>query len=230
LSAATPASRADDAELADLVSRGAAELAFPLAQPEVRRLIAYVRLIERWNATYNLTAIRDPRHMVVQHILDCLAAAAALGRRRGAERVERLVDVGSGAGLPGVVIAIAFPDREVTCIDSVGKKAAFITQAAGALGLRNVKALHARIESVADRFDVIASRAFASLSEFIASTAHLLKDSGMWMAMKGKMPDHELAGLAEGLAFHVEPLTVPMLPAERCLIWIQRQSEASARS
>src|SRR4029077_9761665 len=100
----------------------------------------------------NLTAIRDPRNMVVQHILDCLAAAAALGRRRGQSTVERLVDVGSGAGLPGVVIALAFPDREITCIDSVGKKAAFITQAAGSLGLRNVKALHSRVENIADRF------------------------------------------------------------------------------
>jgi 16S rRNA (guanine527-N7)-methyltransferase len=230
LSAATPALRADDAELADLASRGAAALSLPLAPSEVGRLIAYVRLIERWNATYNLTAIRDPRNMVIQHILDCLAAAAALGRRRGAGRGERLADVGSGAGLPGVVIAIVFPDREVTCIDSVGKKAAFITQAAGALGLKNVKAIHARVETITDYFDVIASRAFASLSEFVAATDHLLKDSGTWMAMKGKTPDLELAGLADGLTFHVEPLIVPMLTAERCLIWIDHQPEASARS
>ena len=230
MSAATLAPGADDAELADLVSRGAAELALPLAASDIDRLIAYVRLIERWTTTYNLTAIRDPRSMVVQHILDCLAAAAALGRHRGEGRIERLVDVGSGAGLPGVVIAVAFPDREITCIDSVGKKAAFITQAAGALGLRNVKALHARVESIADRFDVIASRAFASLSEFVAATGHLLKDSGTWMAMKGKTPADELASLPEGLTFHVEPLIVPNLAAERCLIWIERQLEASARS
>ena len=102
--------------------------------------------------------------------------------------------------------------------------------AAGALGLKNVKALHARIESVADRFDVIASRAFASLGEFVAATGHLLKESGTWMAMKGKTPDLELAGLAEGLTFHVEPLIVPMLTAERCLIWIDHRLEASARS
>ena len=230
MNAATPALGEDDAALADLASRGASALALPLAPSEVRRLIAYVRLVERWNTTYNLTAIRDPRSMVVQHVLDCLAAAAALGRRRGAGRGERLVDVGSGAGLPGVVIAIAFPDREITCIDSVGKKAAFITQAAGTLGLRNVKALHSRAENIVDRFDVIASRAFASLSEFVAATGHLSKDSGTWMAMKGKTPKDELAGLAEGLTFHVEPLIVPMLPAERCVIWIEHQSEASARS
>ena len=221
MSTAVPASRADDGELAELLSRGAQELAVPLAAPEVRRLIDYVRLIERWNTTYNLTAIRDPRNMVVQHILDCLAAAAALGRRRGEGRGERLADVGSGAGLPGVVIAIAFPDREVTCIDSVGKKAAFITQAAGALGLKNVKAVHTRVESMATRFDVIASRAFASLHEFVAATGHLLNDSGTWMAMKGKTPDDELTGLGKGFSFHVEPLVVPELAAERCLIWIE---------
>ena len=100
-----------------------------------------------------------------------------------------------------MVIATAFPDREVTCIDSVGKKAAFITQAAGALGLKNVKAIHARVETITDHFDVIASRAFASLCDFVASTGHLLKDSGTWMAMKGKTPDAELAGLEEGLTF-----------------------------
>ena len=230
MNAATPALGEDDASLADLVSRGAAELALPLASSDVHRLVAYVRLVERWNTTYNLTAIRDPRNMVVQHILDCLAAAAALGRRRGAGRVENLVDVGSGAGLPGVVIAIAFRDREITCVDSVGKKAAFITQAAGTLGLRNVKALHSRVENVAARFDVIASRAFASLNDFVKATGHLLKDSGTWMAMKGKTPGDELAGLAEAFTFHVEPLTVPLLHAERCVIWIENRTEASARS
>jgi 16S rRNA (guanine527-N7)-methyltransferase len=132
--------------------------------------------------------------------------------------------------LPGVVIAIAFPDREITCIDSVGKKAVFIIHAAGVLGLRNVKAIHARVENITDRFDVIASRAFASLSEFVTATGHLLKDSGTWMAMKGKTPDDELAKLREGFTCHVEPLVVPKLLAERSLIWIDRRFEASARS
>lgn len=221
---------ADDAELADLVSRGADELSLSLAPSEVERLIAYVRMIGRWNATYNLTAIRDSRDVVIQHILDCLAAAAALGRRRSKIREESLLDVGSGAGLPGVVIAVALPGAHITCVDSVGKKAAFITQAAGALGLKNVKAVHARVESIADRFDVIASRAFASLSQFVAVTDHLLRDSGTWMAMKGKSPDDEIGQLGDALAFHVEPLQVPSLPAERCLVWIERRSEASARS
>ena len=154
------------------MSRGAAELGLPLSPPDVDRLIAYVRLIERWNATYNLTAIRDPRDMVVQHILDCLAAAAALrpAPRRGPRRAPRSMSA-AAPGLPGVVFAIASPDREVTCVDSVGKKAAFITQAAGALGLENVTAVHARVESDAPTASTsIASRAFASLDDFVAAT------------------------------------------------------------
>ena len=220
--------RADDVVLADLVSTGAAELAIPLADAAVDRLVAYVRLIEHWNATYNLTAVRDPRDMVTQHILDCLAAAAALARRRGGSG-DRLIDVGSGAGLPGIVIAIASPHRDVICVDSVGKKAAFITQAAGTLGLKNVKAIHGRIASVGGRFDIVASRAFASLNEFVTASAHLLKDAGVWMAMKGKQPAEELLELEPGLTFHVEPLVVPNLAADRCLVWLQRE-EASARS
>ena len=219
---------AADAELADLLTRGAAELALPLARAAAEQLTAYVRLISRWNATYNLTAVRDPRDMTVQHILDCLAAAAALRRRRG-ERGE-LLDVGSGAGLPGVVIALALPHMRVTCVDSVGKKAAFVTQAAGALRLKNLNAVHARVESMNDRFDVVASRAFASLRQFTAATRHLMQDSGAWMAMKGKVPNEEIAELDDSLTFHVEPLRVPELCADRCIVWIEPRHEASARS
>jgi len=230
LSAATSALRADDAELAGLLSRGAADLAVELGPLDVGRLIAYVRLIERWNATYNLTAIRDPREMVTQHILDCLAAAAALNRRRDGGAGERLVDVGSGAGLPGLVIAMMSPAREVTCVDSVGKKAAFITHAAGVLGVRNAYAVHGRIEKLVDQFDVVASRAFASLGEFVGATRHLLSDSGIWMAMKGKTPERELLALGDAYEFHVEQIRVPMVAADRCIVWITRSPEASARS
>jgi 16S rRNA (guanine527-N7)-methyltransferase len=187
-------------------------------------------MIEHWNATYNLTAVRDPRDMVTHHILDCLAAAAALIRRRGPGRGERLVDVGSGAGLPGIVVAMASPDREVTCVDSVGKKAAFITQAAGSLGLKNVQAVHARIEDVRGRFDIVASRAFASLKDFVGATGPVLDPAGGWMAMKGKIPEAELELLGPGLTFHVEPLIVPHLREDRCVVWIDRTLEASAHS
>jgi len=230
LSAAAIALPSDDAALADLVSRGAAELALPLGRSDAERLVAYVRLIERWNATYNLTAIRDPHQMVIQHILDCLTAAAALRRRRGTGRGERLIDVGSGAGLPGLVMALVFPDREVTCVDSVGKKAAFVTQALGVLGLKNAQSVHDRIEHVTGQFDVIASRAFASLSDFVVATDHLLAPFGTWMALKGKTPDDEIVRLSKELAFHVEPLAVPQLAADRCVVWIDQRTEASARS
>ena len=221
MSAATEPTRVDDAELADLVSSGAATLALPLTAAQVDRLVAYVRLIQRWSGTYNLTAIRDPRDMVTQHILDCLAAAAALLRCRGIPPGERLLDVGSGAGLPGIVIGVVAPEREVVCVDSVGKKTAFITHAAGTLGLKNVTALHQRVETLVEsRFDVVASRAFSSLQDFVAATRHLLEERGTWMAMKGKAPHAELEGL-KGLTFHVEPLAVPGLNADRCIVWIQ---------
>ena len=229
MNAATSHARADDGELAQLMSAGAAQLHMTLSDADLVRLIDYVRLVERWNATYNLTAIREPREMVTHHLLDCLAAVSALVRRRGQGRGERVVDVGSGAGLPGIVIALVCPGRDVTCVDSVGKKAAFITQVAGTLALKNVRAVHARIEDVADRFDVIASRAFASLGDFVTATSRVLDRSGAWMAMKGKVPEAELHALGAQVRFHVEPLNVPYLSAERCLVWIER-IEASTRS
>ena len=223
------APQADDAQLGDLVRNGAAQLSVPLSATEVEGFVAYVRLIERWNATYNLTAIRDPRAMVVQHVLDCLAAAASLQRRRGAGDGERVADIGSGAGLPGIVIAMTSPGRRVTCIDSVGKKAAFIAQAAGVLQLANVTAVHARVEHVVDKFDVVASRAFSSLADFTGSTRHILSDTGIWMAMKGKTPHEELAVVADDVEFHVEPLVVPELDGQRCVVWMQMKEKASAR-
>lgn len=229
MSAKISAASADDAALVGLVAAGASELALPLADDDIHRLIAYVRLIERWNATYNLTAIRDSRDMAIHHILDCLAAAAALRRRRG-ERAERLLDVGSGAGLPGVVLAIASPSRHITCVDRVGKKVAFVTHAAGALGLKNLTAAHHRVESLVGSFDVVASRAFASLGEFVEETRHLLDESGTWMAMKAKVPEAELSGLHGQLTIHVERLVVPNLAAERCVVWLNPVLEASARS
>lgn len=229
MSAATEPARVEDAELAGRVSSGAAALGLPLSAQQVGLFVAYVRLIERWNATYNLTAVRNPRAMVSQHIIDCLAAAAALSRRCDATPGGRLLDVGSGAGLPGLVIAVVAPTMEITCVDSIGKKSAFITHAAGALGLRNVTAVQGRVEAIVDRsFDVVASRAFASLSDFVGATKHLLAEDGVWMAMKGKVPTAELASLA-GVTFHVEPIAVPGLAAERCLVWIKRiGTQASA--
>jgi 16S rRNA (guanine527-N7)-methyltransferase len=222
LIAPAPGTTVTDAELAALLSDGAAELGLPLTLAQVDGFVAYLRLIERWNGAYNLTAVREPRAMVVQHILDCLAVIAPLRRERGATDRARLLDVGSGAGLPGVVIAAVEPALRVVCVDSVGKKAAFVTHAAAALGLKNLSALHRRVEELptTEPFDVITSRAFASLADFLAATRRLLGTGGVWMAMKGKTPGGELAGLG-AVAFHVEPIAVPGLNAERCLVWVR---------
>jgi 16S rRNA (guanine527-N7)-methyltransferase len=228
LNVANAPARVGDAELAAQIAGGAATLAIPLSALQVDGFVAYLRLIERWNATYNLTAIRNPRDMVTHHLLDSLAAAAALLRARGPGTGKRLLDVGTGAGLPGLIIATVSPEREVVCVDSVAKKTAFVTQAAGLLGLRNVTVLHGRVEDVeAPAFDEIVSRAFASLADFVSATGRLLAEHGVWMAMKGKRPTTELVGLTAE-TFHVEPLNVPGLGAERCLVWLSR--EASTRS
>ncbi len=187
------------------------------------RLLAYLALLQRWNATYNLTAVRDPQEMLTQHLADCLAVVGPLRRQLGSGAARRLLDVGSGGGLPGVVLAVLEPAWSVTCVDTVGKKAAFIRQAAVELGLANLRAEHARVESLkAEPFDLITARAFASLPDLVRLTHPLLASVGVWAAMKGKAPEGELAALPPDIeVFHVEPLSVPGLDAERCLIWMR---------
>lgn len=188
------------------------------------RFERYLGMLVKWNAAYNLTAVRDPVQMRAQHLADCWAVVEPLRREVGSATSIRILDVGSGGGLPGVVLAIAEPDWNVTCVDAVGKKAAFIRQAAGELGLPNLHAQHARVETlVAAPFDVITSRAFASLADLIELTRNMLTTQGLWMAMKGKRPDDEIAALPlDVTAFHVESLDVPGLAAERCLVWMRR--------
>jgi 16S rRNA (guanine527-N7)-methyltransferase len=223
LRAGPPAGAATDAELAAILGRGAGGLDLALTGGERDLFVAYIRLIERWNAAYNLTAVRDPRAMAVQHVLDCLAVINPLRRRALVGAGRRILDVGSGAGLPGLVIAAMQPAVEVVCVDSVGKKAAFITDAASRLGLRNASAHHGRVESmIALPFDVITSRAFASLQDFLSATRHLLADGGVWMAMKGKSPASELAALSQA-TFHVEPLQIPGSDSERCIVWASQE-------
>jgi 16S rRNA (guanine527-N7)-methyltransferase len=187
------------------------------------RLERYLALLARWNAAYNLTAVRDPVQMRTQHLAECLAVLPPLRRHLGARPTARFLDVGSGGGLPGVVLAAAEPSWDVTCVDAVGKKAAFVRQVAGELALPNLHAEHARVEALrAPPFDVITARAFAALPDFVRLTRPLLAPGGVWMAMKGKRPDDELAALPADIeAFHVEPLTVPGLDADRCLVWMQ---------
>lgn len=207
-----------------------AGLGLATSAAQTRSLVQYLDLLLHWNATYNLTAVRDRPGMLTQHLADCLAVVRPVQQALPQLRASgRVVDVGSGGGLPGVVLAIMLPALDVTCVDTVGKKAAFIRQAAGALGLRNLHAEHARVEALADSpFDLIASRAFSSLADFTRLSRALLAPGGVWMAMKGKRPDAELAALPRDIeVFHVEQLTVPGLDAERCLVWM-RPTDQSA--
>jgi 16S rRNA (guanine527-N7)-methyltransferase len=207
---------------------GLTALDLSLSDTQVASLLAYQALIEKWNKVYNLTAVRDPDDMLKHHLLDSLAVIAPLHRQlalmapSAGTEIVRLLDVGSGAGLPGVVIAICCPDIRVDCVDTVGKKAAFIQQAAVTLKLPNLRGLHARVESLRDKYQVISSRAFASLADFTNWSVQALAPQGVWLAMKGKHPDDELTTLPPDVeVFHVEQLAVPGLDAERCLIWMR---------
>lgn len=197
-----------------------AELGLAPTAAQTSALSNYLDLLQRWNGTYNLTAVRDRAGMLTQHLADCLAIIPPLQRRAAP---GRLLDVGSGGGLPGVVIATMLPDWDVTCVDAVAKKTAFVRQVAGSLGLPNLHAEHSRVESLqALPFDLITSRAFASLADFTALTRKHLAPGGAWLAMKGRVPDDEMAALPPDVdVFHVEPLHVPGLNAQRCLVWMQ---------
>ncbi len=200
---------------------GAAQLGLVLDDRRCERLLAYGALILKWNKVYNLTALRDPVTVMTHHLLDSLSVIAPLQRERPG--AARLLDVGAGAGLPGVVIAILRPDIDVTCLDAVAKKAAFVQQVAAELKLPNLRGLHARVETLTGRYDVISSRAFASLPDFYNGSMQLLAEEGVWLAMKGKVPADELAALPPGVdVFHVEQLTVPGLDAERCIVWARK--------
>lgn len=209
-------------ELEASLVHAAQELAVPLSAGQRQRLLDYIDLLAQWNRTYNLTSIRDRAGMLSHHVVDCLAAVPALRRQMQGRSTVSVLDAGSGAGLPGLVIGVMEPGWSVTCVDSVGKKAAFIRHAAGALGLPGVEALHGRVEALAAGYDVVASRAFASLDDFTRRTRAALGGQGMWMAMKGHVPDREIADLADDIeVFHVEQLIVPGLAAERSLVWMR---------
>ncbi|MCZ8255841.1 MAG: 16S rRNA (guanine(527)-N(7))-methyltransferase RsmG [Polaromonas sp.] len=210
---------------------GLKALQLDLGDAQVAQLLDYQDLIGKWTKVYNLTAVRDPAEMMTHHLLDSLAAVLPLRlylQKTGLGQGARLLDVGSGAGLPGVVIAICCPEVAVTCVDTVAKKAAFIKQAALALKLPNLSGLHARVETITTPVDVICSRAFASLVDFTNWSADALAPQGVWMAMKGKHPADEIAALPAGVeVFHVEQLQVPGLDAERCIVWMRAKAAAA---
>jgi 16S rRNA (guanine527-N7)-methyltransferase len=201
---------------------GLATLGLGLDDARIGRLLDYLDLIGKWTRVYNLTAIRDPAEMLTHHLLDSLAVIRPLQDFAAGRRL-RLLDVGSGAGLPGVVIAVCCPDIDVSCVDTVAKKAAFIRQVAATLKLPNLHGVHDRVENLAGPFDLVTSRAFASLPDFVTWSREALVEEGVWLAMKGKHPAEEIQALPAGVAvFHVEQLAVPGLDAERCLIWLRR--------
>jgi 16S rRNA (guanine527-N7)-methyltransferase len=214
------------------LQQGLAGLDLSLSDAQQAQLLAYLDLIAKWTKVYNLTAVRDADEMLTHHLLDSLAVIAPL-RRELAKLPPRaqtsdispvfsLLDVGAGAGLPGIVVAITCPNISVTCVDTVAKKAAFIQQVAATLKLPNLKGLHARVEFLTQPHDVVCSRAFASLIDFTTWSRSALAPHGVWMAMKGKHPQEELAVLPSNTTvFHVEQLQVPGLDAERCIVWMR---------
>jgi 16S rRNA (guanine527-N7)-methyltransferase len=212
----------------------APRLGLALAATERERLLAYMALIQRWTKVYNLTAVRNTGEMFTHHLLDCLAVVLPLRRGLPADAAGpvRLLDVGSGAGLPGVVLAMLNPAWQVTCVDAVAKKAAFIKQAAAELGLPNLEGVHGRVEARGTfrkpEFDLITSRAFASIQDFTTLTRHLLAPQGQWAAMKANLSAEERASIpADVEMFHVEQLEVPELHENRCLVWLRPQQPAA---
>lgn len=213
----------DRPALTVLLIQGARDLSLNLSEAQITKLIDYLALMAKWNSVYNLTAVRDPVQMVTQHLLDSLAAVSAF---TGAKNV---LDVGAGGGLPGIVLAIwaaeAQPDMRISMIDTVHKKTAFLTQVKAELSLSNVSVHTARVEQwqAPQKFDVITSRAFADLSDFVNWSEHLLADGGQYIALKGVAPDSEVAGLPAGWQVsEVRALQVPTLQAERHLVFIKR--------
>ena len=220
--------RADPLESVKGVSREAglveacAILDLVLTAQQREKLLSFLALLQRWNAVYNLTGVRDPERMLTHHILDCLAVITPLNRVLGGASRPTFLDVGSGAGLPGAVLAIANSELEVSCIDAVGKKSAFVNQVAAELALSNLSSIHGRVEHLRQEFDVVASRAFASLTAFTSVTRHCLADNGVWLAMKGNKPLAEIEALPAAVhVFHVEQVSIPGLTDQRCLVWMK---------
>ncbi len=200
---------------------GLAELHLSLTDAQVNRLIQYLTLLEKWNKVYNLTAIRDPKEMLIKHLLDSLAVVPFI-------KAQRIIDVGTGGGLPGIPLAICFPDKTVDLLDSNSKKTRFLIQAKAELGLVNTLVIHDRVENYQPKlgYDAVISRAFASMQDMLHWTDHLLSEKGVWWAMKGQQEFEDLTSLP-GLVVIEEtiPLKIPGLDAERMLIKALKQKQ-----
>jgi len=205
--------------LQQLLADGIRDMQLDVSPAQQGQLMDYLALMFKWNSVYNLTSLRDPVQMVTHHLLDSLAAVPAFSA------AVNVLDVGSGGGLPGIVLAITRPDMKVSMIDTVHKKTAFLTQVKAELGLANVTVYTMRVEQlqVSDKFDVITSRAFADLSDFVNWSSHLLADGGRYIALKGTAPKDEQERVPkEWKVTNVEPLQVPRLEAERHLVFVER--------
>ncbi|MBV7538266.1 16S rRNA (guanine(527)-N(7))-methyltransferase RsmG [Duganella sp. sic0402] len=212
----------DRGVIADVLKQGIKQLPLQLSEEQVEKLLDYLALLNKWNSVYNLTSVRDPLEMVKLHLLDSLAAVAAFA---GASNV---LDVGAGGGLPGMVLAISRPDMKVSMIDTVHKKTAFLNQVKAELGLSNVTVYTKKVQEleVKTKFDVITSRAFADLSDFVNWSGHLLAEGGQYIALKGTAPAEERERLpAPWKVQKLEPLAVPGLDAERHLVFIKAETE-----
>lgn len=211
----------DRPKLAQILADGINELKLDLSNQQHEQLLDYLALLFKWNKVYNLTSVRDPMQMMTHHLLDSLAAVPAFAAARN------VLDVGAGGGLPGMVLAIARPAMKVAMIDTVHKKTAFLTQVKAELELANVAVHTMRVEqlTVSDKFDVITSRAFADLSDFVNWSGHLLAEGGQFIALKGTAPPEEQERLPkEWKVTKLEPLRVPGLDAERHLVFIQKSA------
>ena len=228
-----PLDSGDSSRLDGRLEALAPRLGLALTATERERLLAYMALIQRWTKVYNLTSVRNTGEMFTHHLLDCLAVVVPLRTGTGAagQGALRVLDVGSGAGLPGVILAMLNPTWQVTCVDAVAKKAAFIRQAAAELGLPNLEGVHGRVEGAGTfrkpEFDLITSRAFASIQDFTTLTRPLLAPHGQWAAMKAHLSAEERSDVpADVQMFHVEQLDVPELNEKRCLVWLRPQQPA----
>jgi 16S rRNA (guanine527-N7)-methyltransferase len=209
----------DRAALAPVLAEGLKEMNIALSDAQQGQLMDYLALLAKWNSVYNLTSLRDPMQMVTHHLLDSLAAVPAF------EGAVNVLDVGAGGGLPGIVLAIARPGMKVSLVDTVHKKTAFLTQVKAELGLANVTVYTARVEQLQapQKFDVITSRAFADLSDFVNWSGHLLAEGGRFIALKGVAPEDEQQRLpGEWKVSGLKALQVPRLGAERHLVFIER--------
>ncbi|MCC2972945.1 16S rRNA (guanine(527)-N(7))-methyltransferase RsmG [Massilia sp. IC2-476] len=211
----------DRAALAQVLGEGIKEMQLDVSAQQQEQLLDYLALMNKWNSVYNLTSLRDPMQMVTHHLLDSLTAVPAF---TGARNV---LDVGAGGGLPGVVLAICRPDMNVSMIDTVHKKTAFLKQVKAELELTNVTVHTMKVQEleVSDKFDVITSRAFADLSDFLNWSGHLLAEGGKFIALKGTAPAEEQERIpAEWKISGLQPLQVPRLGAERHLIFVERSA------